>query len=218
MKTAALIVLSCLPAVAHAQELNLGALDAEPNRVHVSTGAEYGMVASAGYSRVLPFLDRRLVLGGEATLPWAGADVQDYRLQLSALAPIVESTHWKLAMSLAPIVRGTENRTSRMIGVGVDAGLVGGYYDRRWFAAAEAGFDAALTTHVAISEAYRTRTYMGAQDGWYANAGGNVRAGLQLGASFGRYDVALRAGQVRDVGGGKPMLPFYGGVTLAARW
>jgi hypothetical protein len=28
----------------------------------------------------------------------------------------------------------------------------------------------------------------------------------------------LRAGQVRDVGGEPPMLPFYGTLTVATRW
>lgn len=220
MKTISMILVLGLlaPVTARAQELNLSTLDEAPNRVHVTTGAEYGFVAGAGYSRVLPVFDRVLVLTGEATLPWAGLDLSDYRVRVGALVPIVGSARWKLAGSVAPTVRGTKNDISRMTDVGVDVGLVGGYYARRWFAAAELGVDLAATTHIAHTDEYRMSVHADAKDGWYANTGGNLRAGLQAGVAFSAYDVILRAGQVRDVAGDPPLLPFYGTLTVAKRW
>ncbi|MGE0870377.1 MAG: hypothetical protein AB7P03_17560 [Kofleriaceae bacterium] len=38
------------------------------------------------------------------------------------------------------------------------------------------------------------------------------------GVAFGRYDVTLRVGKLRDVSGDKPMLPVYGSVSVDARW
>lgn len=203
---------------AHAQELNLSSVDAEPNRVHVTTGAEHGFVAGAGYTRVLPFLDRHLALTGEAIFPWAGVDLSDYKLRARALVPLVGTTHVKLAASVSPILRSTKNDVGRMTNAGVDMGLVGGYYARRWFVGLEAGFDALLSTHVAHSAEYRDQAFMDAKDGWYSNTGGNLRGGVQGGIAVGRYDVTLRAGQIRDVSGGKPMLPFYGSLSVDARW
>lgn len=201
-----------------AQPINLGSLDDEPNRVQVSTGAEYGFVAGVGYSRILPFLDRRVVLSGEATLPWASLDLADYRVRAGALVPIVGSTRWKLAGALAPTLRGTRNQVSDMTDLGVDASLVGGFYTPRWFVALESGVDLALTTHVRPSDAYRMNVHAGAQDGWFANPGANLRGGLQAGVTLARYDLILRAGQVRDAGGAAPLLPFYGTLTVDARW
>lgn len=203
---------------ARAQELNLGALDETSNIASVSTGAEYGFVAGAGYARVVPFLDRPLVLFGDFTLPWAGLDLSDYRLQVGALLPIVELGRWKLAGSLAPTLRGTKNDIARMTDVGANIGAVGGYYSRRWFVAAELGFDWAMSTYVSHSPVYRSAVYADARDGWYENPGGNARAGLQGGISFGRYDVILRLGEMRDVGGAPPLLPFYGTLAVNARW
>ena len=203
---------------ARAQEVNLGALDQASNIVHVSTGAEYGFVAGAGYARVVPFLDRQLVLTGDFTLPWAGLDLSDYRLRVGALMPIVGSRRWKVAGGVAPTVRGTKNDISRMTGVGADIGIVGGYYARHFFVATELGFDWSMTTYVAHSQVYRSTVYEGARDGWYANPGGNVRAGLQGGVTFGRYDVILRIGEVRGVDGDPPLLPFYGTLALDTRW
>lgn len=58
-----------------------------------------------------------------------------------------------------------------------------------------------MSTYVDHTDAYRSLVYAGARDGWYANPGGNLRAGLQGDVSFGRYDVIPRLGEVRDTGG-----------------
>lgn len=216
MKTITALLL--LASVARADELNLHSLDAEPNRVSLTTGAEHGFVAGVGYSRTMPLFDREIVIGATATLPWAGFDLSDFRLRVGALVPIAGTRSWKLAGAIAPTVRGTANTINRMTDLGIDTSLVGGYYARRWFAAAELGFDAALATHVAHTDEYRMTVHPDAVDGWYANTGGNARAGLQAGVSFSRYDVILRAGQVRDTDGDAPLVPFYTTLTVNARW
>ncbi len=220
MTTLKLITAICLlaPLTAHAQEVNLSQLGAEPNRVFVKTGAEYAFVAGVGYSHALPFLDRHLVLSAEATVPWAAFDLSDYSVRVGALVPIVGAAGWNLAGSLAPIVRGTESTISRMTNVGADLAIVGGYYTRSWFAAVEAGLDLAVSTNVTHSDDYRMTVYADAKDGWYANPGGNVRAGVQAGMAFDRYDVIVRAGQVRDVSGDPPLFPFYATVAVDSRW
>lgn len=221
MKTLANLALLLAPLAAHADELNLrtiGESDATPNRVHVSTGAEYGFVAGVGYSRVMPMLDRHVVLMGDITMPWAGFDLADYRLRAGALVPIVGSGAFQLAGSVAPSVRGSSSRINTMTDVGLDTSLVGGFYARRWFVALEAGVDLALTTHVTHSDAYRMNVYPDAKDGWYSDPGANIRGGVQAGVSIDRYDVTLRIGEVRDSAGEAPLLPFYGTLTAAARW
>ena len=155
---------------------------------------------------------------GDVTLPWAGLDASDYQVRVGGLAPIVGTRRWRLAGTLAPTVRGTNNEIGRMTSVGADLGLQGGYYAQHWFVAGEFGFDWAVTTHIAHSDLYRETVYEGARDGWYATPGGNIRAGLQAGASFGRHDLVLRAGKMVDVGGAPPMLPFYATLTLDTRW
>jgi hypothetical protein len=220
MRTVAtsLLLAASLSTTASAQEINLASLDEQPNRLSISTGAEYGFVAGVGYSRILPFLDRHLVLTGEATLPWASIDVMDYRVRTSALVPIVGTTHWKLAGALAPTLRSLESNVYSMTDLGVDASLVGGYYARRWYVALENGVDFALSTHVTHGDEYRMNIHMDAKDGWYSNPGANIRSGLQAGVAFDRYDIILRAGRVIDSNGEAPLIPFYGTLTVDARW
>jgi hypothetical protein len=203
---------------ARAQEVNLSRIDDEPaNRIHFRTGAEYGFVAGLGYARTLSLLERSFLLAGDVTLPWAELDASDYRVRVGAMMPIVGSRRWRLAGTLAPTVRGTKNVSGRMTSLGADFGAQGGFYAYHWFAAGEAGFDWAMTTHVAHSDQYRETVYQGARDGWYALAGGNFRYGLQAGASVGRHDIVLRVGRMVDIGGGAPMQPFYATLTLDTR-
>ena len=56
------------------------------------------------------------------------------------------------------------------------------------------------------------------RDGFYVNPGGNYRLGGQAGASFGRYEVAARAGILRDMMGGQPMFPFYATLAFSTGW
>jgi hypothetical protein len=211
-------VLLAAPLTAHAQDLNFGALDENTNVVTVTTGAEDGLMLGTGYGRVLSVADRSIVLGGDLTLPWGDVDIDDFRLRASALAPIVEHGPWKLIGGLAAMVRGTKNDIARMIGVGSDVAIVAGRYAPRWFAAAELGFDWAIATHVEHSDAYRMTVYADARDGWYGNAGGMLRAGIEGGLSFGRHDVILRAGRLVDIAGDPAMFPFYGTLTFDTRW
>lgn len=219
LKAVAFAAVVAAPLAAQAQEVNLARLDDEPaNRVHVRTGAEYGFVAGVGYARAVSLLERRLLVTGDLTLPWAGLDASDYRVRAGVLVPIVGSGRWRLAGTFAPTARGTKNVAGRMTSFGTDVGLQGGFYARRWFVAGEAGVDWAMTTHVSHSDAYRELVHEGARDGWYALSGANIRAGLQVGASFGRHDLVLRAGRMVDVAGAPPMLPFYGVLTFDTRW
>jgi hypothetical protein len=213
---AALLLVSAL---AQAQEVNLSKLDDGPaNRVYLRTGAEWAFVAGAGYARSVPIGQRHLLLFGDLTVPWATPDSSDYQARVGARLPVFSWRHWIVAASLEPTVRGTKNAVSRMTSLGANAGLTGGYYAERWFLAGELGFDSTLTTRITHTQLYRDTVYAGARDGWYVNSGGNYRLGAQAGASFGRYDLVLRAGILRDRVGDLPMFPLYATVAFVTSW
>ncbi len=216
---ALIALLVAAPGVVRAQELNLARLDlASPNLVSVRTGAEYGLVADAGYARAVGLLGGVVLLGGELTAPWSGLAHGDFRLRATALLPVASGERWKLAASFAPTLRGASNDAGRFTGFGADLGAVGGYFAPGWFAAAELGLDWTLATRVVHSDAYRRLVFAGARDGWYADTAATLRAGAQLGVSFGRHDLVLRLGGLRDAGGAKPLLPIYATLGFGTRW
>jgi hypothetical protein len=201
---------------ATAQELNLAATSTErPSILALRTGLDHALVGEIGYLRVLAVGDRQLFVGGAAAMPWAEPDLADHRIQATVGMPF-GGKRWKLAGWLSPTLHGTENAASDMAAVGVDGRLTGGYYARRWFTAAEAGYDWIAATHITFSDAYRSRAYSGARDGWYRTPGGTAYAGLQGGVSFSSFDVVLRAGLPRSADLGPQTVPLY--VTLGVNW
>ena len=215
----ALVAALFAAAPARAQEVNLATLDGAPaNRVYLRTGAEWAFVAGVGYARTVPLWGRHLLVLGELTAPWATLDTSDYQARVGAVVPVVEWRGWELAGSFEPTVRGTKNDVSRMTSLGANAGVTGGYYARHGFVAGELGFDYALTTGITHTQLYRDLVYAEARDGWYINPGGNYRLGAQGGVSFGRYDLVLRAGILRDMKGAPPLFPFYATLAFVTSW
>jgi hypothetical protein len=194
---------------ATAQELNLRTTSpARPSVVSVRTGLDHALLAELGYRRVLALGERQLFVGGDVAMPWASADLGDFRIRVGAGLPFGWE-RWKLAAWLSPTVRGTENVVSDMAALGAELHLTGGYYARRWFAAAEAGVDWVAATHVTLSDAYRTRVYPGAKDGWYRTPGGTGYAGVHGGVSFPSFDVIVRAGLPRTLALEPQTVPLY---------
>ena len=216
--TTAIAVLVAMPAAAHAQDLNFGTLEEGTNVATLTTGAEHGLVLGGGYAHVMAVADRPLVLGADLALSAAGMDLHDFRVRAGALVPIVGDGRWKVIGGVAAVVRGTNNDVAQMIDVGTDVAVLAGRYAPRWFAVAEVGFDWAIATHIANSETYRMLAYPDARDGWYRNAGGLLRVGVQSGVSFGGNDIILRAGALRDDAGDPPLLPFYATLSYDRRW
>ncbi len=207
--TAAVVLTLAVASRAPAQELNLATTStARPSVVEVRTGMDHALLAELAYYRVVALGDRQLLVGADAAMPWAKADLGDYRLRATAGMPF-GGEHWKIAGWLSPTVRGTRNAASDMAAVGADVRLTGGYYARRWFLAGETGVDWIAATHVAFSDAYTSRVYSGARDGWYRMPGGTAYAGLHGGVSFRSFDVVLRAGHPRTTDLEQQTVPFY---------
>ncbi len=216
---AALLLVVLAAAPAGAQEVNLARVgDGAPNRLSVRTGAEYGLVTGVGYSREVQALGRTMLVGADVTMQWGGLDAADWRLRVNTLFPIAGGERWRLAGTFAPALRETTNDVARMKGLGLDVGVVGGWYAPAWFAAVDAGADWSFATYVANSERYRQIVYAGARDGWYRMPGGNFRAGVQAGLSFSRVDLALRLGRLRELKGNGPALPLYATVAVTTRF
>jgi hypothetical protein len=209
MKIIAVALLAAAPLSAHAEDLNFARLDTGTNVVTLTTGAEHGLVLGAGYAHVMQLAGRPLVVGGDLTLVGGDADLRDFRLRAGALASVVGDGAWKVIGGASAVVRATKNDLAQMVDVGSDISILGGRYSKRWFVAAELGFDWAITTHITHSDAYRMIVYPDARDGWYGNAGGLFRGGIQGGASFGANDIIVRAGMLRDDSGKSPMFPIY---------
>jgi hypothetical protein len=213
------IACAALAAPAVAEEVNLATATAErPNLLLVRTGIDHAFVLELGYRRVVEWGGHAILLGGDVTLPWASPDLGDFRARLGAAATLYGDSGrgWKLVGSLSPTLRATQNAAATEHAIGADVRLTGGYYGS-WWCAAEIGLDWAATTHVEHSAAYRDTVYADAKDGWYANPGGTLYAGMNGGVSIGSVDLAVRVGVPRTMGLQSQAIPFFAlvGVNVA---
>lgn len=201
---------------AAAQELNLAAIRPGDRHVlSVGAAAEDAVVLSLGYSRLLPSTGRTFALTSQ--LDVVPVDAANWRLRAGAAAPIASWGRWAAGGKALGIVRGASNQVNRMTNVGLETSVSGGFYDSRWFAAAEVGVDWAAATYIRHSDRYRQVVYAEARDGWYSSTGATVVYGLSGGYSFSNVDLVLRAGQRRDFRFETWMLPFYAGVAVNVR-
>jgi hypothetical protein len=215
---AAIAIVIAMCATAHAQAFDVAAVADGTNIATVTTGVEHGLVVGGGYERGLSLAGRPILVGGDAALSAADMDPHDFRVRAGVLVPILGHARWRWSAGADAVVRGTSDDIARMIDIGFDAQTLAGYYPGGWFVAAEVGLDWALATHIAPTDDYRMLVYAGAREGWYHNTGGLIRAGAQAGIGFGRNDLTLRAGAVRDTSGDAPMIPFYATLGYDRRW
>ncbi len=213
MKKLIMILAGLFATPAFAQDLNFATVDEGTHVVTLTTGAEHGLVLGLGYAYGLEVKDQPIILGADLALQWAEVDASDFKLRAGALVPVIGYGKWKLIAGATATVRGTDNAVARMINVGADGQVLAGRYSKRWFAAAEVGFDWAFATHIENSDTYKMQVYADAKDGWYGNTGGTLRTGIQGGVSFGGNDVILRAGMLQGA-----LLPFYATIGYDRRF
>lgn len=204
------------PGAAEAQDVNFAAV--RPHERHLlraGVGVEDALVTSVGYGRLLSLADRPVAVTADVDL--VPVHAADWRLRAGAAAPLARFGRWATGGQVRGLVRSASNQVNTMTNVGVETALTAGFYDRRWFLAAQAGLDWAAATYIHHGERYRRLVYDGARDGWYASTGTTVVYGLGGGYSFGRVDLVGRVGQRRDLALQTWLVPFYATLGVQVR-
>ncbi len=210
------LVFLSLPGSSWAQEANLGAITEDhPNIVKTTTGLDHGFVFGVGYGRLFRILRHPTVIHAQVSMPWAKFDLQDSQWKLGATIPILGKGHWRLSGRIDTVVRTTHNDINRMVSIGADIRLTGGYVSPSWFAGSLVGFDWALTTHIKHTDAYRETVFSQARDGWYRGTGGTVYMGLYGGYSFGKLDLATQISQPRHPNFASKTIPFQVNISAS---
>lgn len=206
--------LSALVAAEAAAQWNVARFEGNRNRLYTTFGMDPAMITAVGYGRVVAIGGHRVQLGGDAGVGAAHMDAHDFRARLGAQASLL---HWRsahLTGSMTLIARGTENAIYRGFNWGADVTGTLGVYRPRWFAAAEAGLDKAVITHVSHTRWYRDNFYPDARDGWYLDAGGTFRNGVTAGVALGRMELVGRFGSQRTERFEPLPSPLYGSIGV----
>ncbi len=203
------VAIFCAADAVMAQNVNWRGFNTEQSHLlSLNVGWDYGTTIGIGYGYKLKS-DVPVMLNVEFSLPLGKVLLDDFKVKLGGQAELVHLGNFAATVKVNSIFRRYENSLARLLDFGSEfAGSVG-YYGPTWFAAAECGFDKAITTQLKNSALMR-QYYPEAKDGWYVPTGGNFSYGIQTGYSFVNYDLHLRIGQVvtQDFKT-TPMVPYY---------
>jgi hypothetical protein len=152
-----------------------------------------------------------IVLNAKLSLPAGENLVDDLKTKLGGQICLLNKSHFVSSISIFGIYRKYQTPLVRLQNFGSDMKVTFGYTKKRWFIAAETGFDKAIVTHFKHSQKFKDEIYHDVVDGWYEPAtGGNFYYGLQGGYSYKKTDFTLTIGKVvsQDFKT-SPFLPFY---------
>ncbi len=212
---AALILLSV--ASCACAQWNVARFDSTKVWTYATFGLDPAFVGTAGVSGVIPGRVK-LQIGAEFGTVVAAFDVRDWRARGTARTTVVHRGAFRITGEGAFIARGTSNSIYSALNLGASTTLTAGAYRRRWFLAAETGFDKAVATRITNSDWYRDYYYADAKNGWYLTPGGTLHAGLTGGASLGNVELMARAGTLRTERFNALIPPMYASVGMGIGW
>lgn len=196
----------------YSQTINWESLKEEHKHiVNANAGAEYGVVYGLGYGYHIKTSLFKVVPNIEYSFPSGNKIFDDFKTRIGVQMSWVEFHHFQFSTKINGVFRRFENDFVRLANFGCDLSGIVGYYQLKWFVAGEVGFDKAIVTNFKHSELYK-KQFSDVQDGWYEPpTGGNFYFGLQVGYSFRKHDIFLKAGKIIEQDfKTSPLLPYYG--------
>lgn len=180
-----------------AQTVNWASLNENQKHIiNVNAGWDFGATLGAGYGYV--FQGKfPTILNGTFSIPSGSNKLDDFKTALSLKTRLYKAGSFQASVQAQGIFRQLTTSLVKMNDFGSFFSGTAGYYRPRWFAAAEFGFDKAVTTRIRSTQVMRDN-YPGTTDGWYVPTGGNFIYGIQAGVSISRVDATLRLGQTVD--------------------
>ena len=192
-----------------AQNINWRGLHAEQiHLINLNVGWDYGSTIGIGYGYKLKTAIP-IVLNVDFSLPFGSRLLDDFKVKVGGQAELLRRGNFSATVKAYGIFRRYQNVLARLLNFGSEFSGVCGYFQPAWYAAAEFGFDKAITTHIKNSARMR-EDFPEVRDGWYIPTGGNFFYGIQAGYSFERYDVYLKFGKTvtQDLKT-TALIPFY---------
>jgi hypothetical protein len=207
---ALLVALTFQHNTAISQTLNWTTLDSTKHILNTSYGLDYSVSYAVGYAYKLN-TKLPIVLQANFSMPAGENMVADIKTKIGGQVCLFNKSNFVGSISLFGIYRKHQTQLVQLQNFGSEFKGTFGYFRKRWFTAAELGFDKAIVTHFKHTEKYRNEIYTDVIDGWYEPAtGGNFYYGLQTGYSFKKVDITLNAGKVISQDFKTPLLlPFY---------
>lgn len=192
------------------QTLNWAKLDSTKHILNANIGLDYSVSYGIGYGYKLN-TKLPIVLNANFSLPIGENLFDDFKTKVGGQVCLLNKSNFVGSVSIFGIYRKYQTELVSLQNFGSDFKGTFGYFRKRWFTAAEIGFDKAIATHFKHTQKYKDEIYADVVDGLYKpTTGGNFYYGVQAGYSFRKIDITLNLGKVvsQDFKT-SPTLPFY---------
>ena len=185
--------------------------------LNLNAGMDNGSVVGVAYGYRLR-TKVPVIVGLEYSMPFGEKLLDDFKTKIGGQVNVLRSDHFFASVKAYGIFRRFENDLARLLNFGSEFSATAGYYRRKWFIAADAGFDKAIITHVKHSDLMKEYN-PDLVSGWYIPTGGHFLYGLQLGRSFRQNDIYLKVGKtVEQDLKTSPSLPIYFQLGWSIKW
>jgi hypothetical protein len=215
---AVMVAILALRVPANAQNINWKTL--EPSQKHIinlNVGFDNASTVGVGYGYHMN-TKMPLILNLEYSTPLGEKSLDDFKTKIGGQLNIVRANHLFVAVKAYGIIRRFENDFVRMVNFGSEFSGTAGFYKKRWYTAAEFGFDKAIVTHVKHSNLMKEYN-PGLVTGWYIPTGGNALYGVQAGYSFNASEIYAKAGRtVTQDFRTAPLVPYYFQLGWNLKW
>jgi hypothetical protein len=194
-----------------AQALNWATLD--KNNKHIASagiGVNYGVTYKFSYGYQIKNKFFPAIADVEYSFPSGNKPFDDFKVRMGGQIRWIEFHNFQFSTGIRGVFRRYGHDLVRLVNFGSDFNGVAGYYRKKWFAAAEFGFDKAIVTNIKHTDKYKEQ-YPGFANGWYKPAtGGNFYYGLQGGFSLKKADITAKVGKlITQDFKTTPTIPFY---------
>ena len=204
--------------ISFAQNINWKKLQpTQKHMINLNLGFDHGSYIGIGYGYHIN-TKMPLVLGIDYSMPFGNEPFDDFKTRIGGQLNLIRANSFFTAVKAYGVFRRFENDFARMINFGSEFSATAGIYKNKWFAAAELGFDKAITTHLKHSDLMKEYNPQ-VESGWYIPTGGNFLYGIQGGFSARGSDLYARIGRTlaQDFKT-RPTIPYYFQLGWTARW
>jgi hypothetical protein len=198
-------------AISSAQDINWKSINSGQNSLATfKFGYDFGVTAQLGYGRFMNIYNP-VLLSVDFSIPMGNKLFDDFKIRYGGYIELYEKNNFAVTAKVLGNFRRYQTTMVRIASLGADLSALAGYYKPTWHAAAEVGFDKAISSHLKHSEEMREIAYADIKDGWYRWTGGNWHYGIQGSKTVGRsYEITIQLGVTNAEGNDEDaILPFF---------
>lgn len=217
MRIIFLFILLQISSLNFAQQINWHSLDSSTKHLVFINGAwDYGLTLGVSYG--YHFKSKQpLVLITDFSIPSGKKLEDDFKLKTGLNSRLYKRSDFQFSGVVYISHKRYENPLVTLNSIGSELNLLAGYY-RKYFIAAEFGFDKTMVTHFAHTASFKENIYADTKNRWYRNTGGVFSIGLQTGYSFKKQDLSFKIGKAFNQDfKTSPLIPYYMKLSYALK-